>query len=92
MVKRNADVAKMGANYLFEEIAKRKKALLEKEPGTRLINLGIGDTTELIPQYHVGHHEKLSSFRKTLPANLLAIGSAFEGVGVNDSIALTSQN
>ncbi|NGX61975.1 MAG: LL-diaminopimelate aminotransferase [Chlamydiae bacterium] len=49
MVERNADVAKMGRNYLFHEIAKRKKALLEKEPGTRLINLGIGDTTEPIP-------------------------------------------
>ncbi|NGX60543.1 MAG: Protoporphyrinogen oxidase [Chlamydiae bacterium] len=57
----------------------------------------ISSAYQAIPQYHVGHHEKLSSFRKTLPANLLAIGSAFEGVGVNDCIALahktlTSQN
>ena len=46
MVKRNENIAKLQAGYLFPEIGRRKKALLEKEPDAKLISLGIGNTTE----------------------------------------------
>lgn len=50
MVKRNPHVAKLNAGYLFPEITRRKKIFLEKNPSASLINLGIGDTTEPLPQ------------------------------------------
>jgi len=46
MVKRNENIAKLQAGYLFPEIGRRKKTLLEKEPDAKLISLGIGNTTE----------------------------------------------
>jgi len=46
MVQRNKNIAKLQAGYLFPEIGRRKKALLEKEPDAKLISLGIGNTTE----------------------------------------------
>lgn len=46
MVKRNPNLAKLQAGYLFPEINKRKKAFLEQYPTAKLISLGIGDTTE----------------------------------------------
>lgn len=49
MIKRNPHMAKLVSGYLFPEIAKRKKAFLEKNPHAQLISLGIGDTTEPIP-------------------------------------------
>lgn len=49
MLKRNPDLAKLKAGYLFPEIFKRKVAFLEKNPHAKLISLGIGDTTEPIP-------------------------------------------
>jgi LL-diaminopimelate aminotransferase len=49
MVKRNSHLAKLNSGYLFPEIAKRKHAFLEKNPGIQLISLGIGDTTEPLP-------------------------------------------
>jgi len=46
MVKRNKNIAKLQAGYLFPEINRRKNEFLEKNPDARLISLGIGDTTE----------------------------------------------
>ncbi len=46
MVERNANLAKLQAGYLFPEVSKRKEAFLKSNPGAKLINLGIGDTTE----------------------------------------------
>lgn len=39
------------ANYLFPEINQRKKEFLAKNPEASLISLGIGDTTEPIPEF-----------------------------------------
>jgi LL-diaminopimelate aminotransferase len=50
MVKRNPHLAKLHAGYLFPEINKRKRAFLETHPEAHLISLGIGDTTEPIPE------------------------------------------
>lgn len=46
MVKRNKNLAKLKAGYLFPEINRRKNALLEKNPDAKIISLGIGNTTE----------------------------------------------
>jgi LL-diaminopimelate aminotransferase len=48
MVKRNDNIAKLNAGYLFPEINRRKRALLQRVPDAKLISLGIGDTTEPI--------------------------------------------
>lgn len=53
MVKRNENIAKLQAGYLFPEINKRKKEFLEKHPNAKIISLGIGDTTEPISPYIV---------------------------------------
>lgn len=50
-VKRNANFGKLQAGYLFPEIARRRRAHQEKYPDAKVISLGIGDTTEPLPQY-----------------------------------------
>ncbi|KMT10051.1 hypothetical protein BVRB_5g122620 [Beta vulgaris subsp. vulgaris] len=42
-------MAMLQAGYLFPEIAKRRAAHLVKYPDAQVISLGIGDTTEPIP-------------------------------------------
>jgi LL-diaminopimelate aminotransferase len=42
----NVNYDKLGAGYLFPEIARRAKAFSEKHPGVELHRLGIGDTTQ----------------------------------------------
>lgn len=49
MVKRNGDIAKIQNSYLFAEIARRKQEFLRNHPHAQLISLGIGDTTQPIP-------------------------------------------
>lgn len=51
MVKRNVNIAKLHAGYLFPEIHKRKHELLKRNPQAKIISLGIGDTTEPIPSH-----------------------------------------
>jgi LL-diaminopimelate aminotransferase len=46
MVQRNKNIAKLQAGYLFPEIGRRRRALLEKNPDANIISLGIGNTTE----------------------------------------------
>ncbi|CAI8588347.1 unnamed protein product [Vicia faba] len=49
-VSRNENLGKLQAGYLFPEIARRKSAHLLKYPDAITISLGIGDTTEPIPE------------------------------------------
>jgi LL-diaminopimelate aminotransferase len=49
MARTNANYGLLAAGYLFPEIAKRAKAFQEKNPGARLLRLGIGNTTEALP-------------------------------------------
>jgi LL-diaminopimelate aminotransferase len=61
MVKRNENIAKLQAGYLFPEIGRRKKALLEKEPDAKLISLGIGNTTEPLSTHIIeGLHKEVT--------------------------------
>ena len=47
---RNANIGKLQAGYLFPEIARLRSAHLAENPEAKIISLGIGDTTEPIPE------------------------------------------
>lgn len=49
-VLRNANMGKLQAGYLFPEIARRRSVHMLKYPDAQVISLGIGDTTEPIPE------------------------------------------
>ncbi|OMO68159.1 Aminotransferase, class I/classII [Corchorus capsularis] len=49
-VPRNVNLEKLQSNYLFPEISKREFQHLDKYPNAKVISLGIGDTTEPIPE------------------------------------------
>lgn len=44
----------------------------------------IGEANSAIPQYLLGHHQRLASFQERFPVRL--IGNTYTGVGVNDCI------
>ncbi|XP_064971355.1 aminotransferase ALD1 homolog [Musa acuminata AAA Group] len=48
-LSRNANMEKLRNGYLFPEIGMRQQEHLEKYPDAKIISLGIGDTTEPIP-------------------------------------------
>jgi len=61
MVKRNPNLAKLQAGYLFPEINRRKQEALKRNPGARIISLGIGNTTEpLTPHVIAGLTEAVA--------------------------------
>lgn len=49
-MKRNQNLARLKTNYLFPEVNLRKRKFLDQYPDASLISLGIGDTTEPLPQ------------------------------------------
>ncbi|XP_022725311.1 aminotransferase ALD1, chloroplastic-like [Durio zibethinus] len=49
-VPRNVNLEKLQNNYLFPEISKRELQHMDKYPNAKVISLGIGDTTEPIPE------------------------------------------
>ncbi|KAI3445847.1 hypothetical protein Pfo_002512 [Paulownia fortunei] len=49
-VSRNENMGKLQAGYLFPEIARRRAAHMLKYTDAQVISLGIGDTTEPIPE------------------------------------------
>ncbi len=51
MIQRNPGFSNISAGYLFPEIAKRRREYAASHPGAEIISLGIGNTTEPIPQY-----------------------------------------
>ncbi|PXF47083.1 putative LL-diaminopimelate aminotransferase, chloroplastic [Gracilariopsis chorda] len=50
-VPRNKNLEKLQAGYLFPEIGRRRNAYLAKNPGAKIISLGVGDTTMPIPPH-----------------------------------------
>ncbi|KAF1861419.1 hypothetical protein Lal_00025730 [Lupinus albus] len=65
-VSRNGNIAKLQAGYLFPEIARRRNAHLLKFPDAKIISLGIGDTTEPIPEVITSAMAKRSYALSTL--------------------------
>jgi LL-diaminopimelate aminotransferase len=49
MATANPAFDNLAAGYLFPEISKRTKKFLQENPGTEILRLGIGDTTEPLP-------------------------------------------
>ncbi|RXH73663.1 hypothetical protein DVH24_016485 [Malus domestica] len=49
-VARNANMEKLRNGYLFPEISRLELEHIEKYPNAKLISLGIGDTTEPVPE------------------------------------------
>ena len=49
MIRINENYLKLNASYLFADIARRMQAHQEAHPDTEIINLGIGDVTEPLP-------------------------------------------
>ncbi|HNV69995.1 MAG TPA: LL-diaminopimelate aminotransferase [Candidatus Ozemobacteraceae bacterium] len=53
MVRRNQNFDRFKAQYLFKEIARRRREYAEAHPQARIISLGIGDTTEPLTSHIV---------------------------------------
>jgi len=49
MIKINENFLKLQAGYLFPEIGRRVRAYKAKNPGAKIISLGIGDVTQPLP-------------------------------------------
>ena len=49
-MKLNENILKLSENYLFSDIAKKRKAYIEKNPDKKVISLGIGDVTLPFPK------------------------------------------
>jgi len=71
--KRNENLNKLHSSYLFRKIAEYKQELLEKTPDAELISIGIGNTTEPLPEL----------FANSLAENAKALGtvSGYSGYG-----------
>ncbi|KAM7479075.1 hypothetical protein LguiA_027288 [Lonicera macranthoides] len=65
-VSRNENMGKLQAGYLFPEVARRKAAHMLKYPDAQVISLGIGDTTEPIPEVIASAMAKRSHELSTL--------------------------
>ncbi len=50
MARVNEDFLRLASGYLFPEIARRTRAWQERNPDARLMRLGIGNTTEALPE------------------------------------------
>ena len=58
----NTNYDKLAAGYLFPEIARRTQAFLDVHPGVGVMRLGIGNTTEALPESVVtGLHEAVDA-------------------------------
>jgi len=60
MVKRNPNLTKLQAGYLFPEIARRRRKVAADNPDKKIISLGIGNTTEALLPYITKSLEKAS--------------------------------
>jgi LL-diaminopimelate aminotransferase len=87
MIKRNPNIAKLKENYLFPEIRQRKNAFLSQNPDARIISLGIGDTTEPIPE-HICHALIRGASCLGSPSTYVGYGPEQGIEGLRQSIAL----
>ena len=51
MINRNSGFENLTAGYLFPEVARRRREYLASHPDAKIISLGIGNTTEPLPEY-----------------------------------------
>jgi LL-diaminopimelate aminotransferase len=79
MVQRNKNMCKLNAGYLFPEIARRKRAFIEKNPSAKVLSLGVGNTTEPITR----------NIMKGLKNAALALGTKEGYTGYGDEQGMT---
>ncbi|KAL5729722.1 LL-diaminopimelate aminotransferase [Ranunculus cassubicifolius] len=97
-VSRNANMGKLQAGYLFPEIARRRAAHMLKYPDAKVISLGIGDTTEPIPEVISSAMAKRSHALSTLegysgygaeqgekPLRAALASTFYDNLGINES-------
>jgi len=51
MVVRNDNFSKLQASYLFRLVAEKKAAFVKENPDAKVISLGVGDTTQPLPEF-----------------------------------------
>ncbi|MDR2795127.1 MAG: LL-diaminopimelate aminotransferase [Spirochaetaceae bacterium] len=51
MVKRNPNIGRLKAGYLFPEISRRRREFAARHPEAKIISMGVGNTTEPIPPH-----------------------------------------
>ena len=78
MVKRNNNMKKLKAGYLFPEINKRKNEFMKNNPDAKIISLGIGDTTEPLTPY--------ITKKFTEAANGLGTNEGYSGYGAEQGM------
>jgi LL-diaminopimelate aminotransferase len=66
MVKRNKNISKLQAGYLFPEIGRRKNEFIKNNPDAKIISLGIGNTTEPLSPHVTNALKKASEEMGTL--------------------------
>lgn len=54
MIQRNSVFTNLSSNYLFPEVARRRREYAERHPSARIISLGIGNTTEPLTPHITG--------------------------------------
>jgi hypothetical protein len=74
-VERNPNFAKLAGGYLFPEIGRRRNEYIQNNPevASRIISLGIGDTTQPIPEHILGGLQ--------YGANKLGVKASYTGYG-----------
>ncbi len=73
MARINTNFSKLAAGYLFPEVARRTRVWQEKNPGVKVMRLGIGNTTEALPK------ELVDAMKHKL--DLLSDRSTYTGYG-----------
>src|SRR5574344_2560207 len=79
MIKRNKGFANLSAGYLFPEVARRSREYAASHPGTDIISLSIGNTTEPLTPH----------ISKAMSDYALALGTPEGYSGYGDEQGLT---
>jgi LL-diaminopimelate aminotransferase len=88
MVKRNENLVKLKAGYLFPEINKRRRMFLETHPNARIISLGVGNTTEPLTP-HVTSGLKAAACALGTPRGYTGYGDEQGMMGLREKISKT---
>jgi protoporphyrinogen/coproporphyrinogen III oxidase len=69
---------------LVEACARHLSAVLDLPSGPR--SSSVVRWLRAMPQYEVGHEERVSTIRRDLPEGVFVVGSAYDGVGIPDCV------
>lgn len=88
--RRQPDLAKQSEDALVQMVLSELSAIMGVSgmPQRTLVTRW----REAIPQYELGHLERVASVDAALPAGLHVLGSAFRGIGINECTAAAVQS